>query len=72
MTLDTAYFPGSGPSDRRCSDCTHWHVVRTSGRCRKAAEMRRVGVMTLAPVVSNTQACKYYEERQNLKLEELV
>ena len=68
---DTAYFPGSGPANRQCSDCTQWHAPHTAGRCRKAAEMRRVPVMKLEPIIRNTPACKYFKLRGDVRPEEL-
>lgn len=62
-TGDTAYFPGTGPEEKSCFECDHWYCPRTAGRCRKAAEMRRVSVMTLEPIDKYTVACKFFTLR---------
>lgn len=61
---DTAYFPGTGPVERQCSDCAHWYCPHSAGRCRKAAEMRGVSVLKLEPIFRATPACKFFSPRQ--------
>lgn len=72
MKTDTVYFPGSGPANMQCSDCIYWHAPHSAGRCRKAADMRRVGVLKLDPIPRNTPACKYFVQRADLKIAEMV
>jgi hypothetical protein len=69
QTATFAYFPGTGPSGRRCSECAHLKAKTgkfAAGKekffCDKARIFINVAHETQA-IPRDSPACKYFEEK---------
>lgn len=59
-----AYFSGTGPAFRSCSECTFAAKMRQHTHCRKWMEMRHSSKPGPA-IDASSDACKYFQARGN-------
>jgi len=72
LICGTAYFSGTGPSDRHCGSCKHYGYYRLS---RFNKSYRTMGCHMFKKLTGKhgprlkkwTASCKYYEEKVNAK-----
>lgn len=74
-----AYWAGTGPPDKTCTDCERfmgrfWEGELHAGRCSKYIKLMLAGGANKAPdfrIPPMTAACKYFEQRTTLRGNEM-
>jgi hypothetical protein len=56
-----AFFPGTGPKDKRCADCMYCRDPEKKPTCNMVAAFP--GRYKSGPIKSGSASCKYFRQR---------